>query len=122
MSRSNVISPGQNKPTLLIGHHLLEGKIANLPKPLAVLLRSTPAAGVASVSAGGGHLGEEEDGGDVEMMDSLDDGTGDNQGGEATTREGEEGKEVEWDMVAVVKRKIVFADRPMPIVNLHKPQ
>ncbi|TFK74108.1 hypothetical protein BDN72DRAFT_100575 [Pluteus cervinus] len=30
------------KPTLLIGHHLLEGKVVSLPKPLGVLLRTRP--------------------------------------------------------------------------------
>ncbi|KAJ7596166.1 Ctf8-domain-containing protein [Mycena floridula] len=30
-----------SKPTLMIGPHLLEGKVANLPKPLAILHRST---------------------------------------------------------------------------------
>src|SRR5271170_5396014 len=30
----------KNRPTLTIGHHLLEGKVATLPKPLAVLQRS----------------------------------------------------------------------------------
>jgi chromosome transmission fidelity protein 8 len=67
---------GQNKPTLMIGHHLLEGKVATLPKPYAVLWRS------ASPS---------ED----ESM--------------------EESATPSWDVVAIVKRKIIFSKRPMPV-------
>ena len=32
-------SISHGKPTLRIGHHLLEGKVVSLPKPLAVLQR-----------------------------------------------------------------------------------
>ena len=39
-----------SKPTLQVGHHLLEGKIVNLPKPLAVLYKKTPSKGPASDS------------------------------------------------------------------------
>ncbi|GLB40237.1 putative ctf8 [Lyophyllum shimeji] len=98
------VDASTNKPTLLIGHHLLEGKIASLSRPLAVLLRSgaastTPAASTARTDIDG-------DGDDVEMMDF-------------DQRTLESGKTTEWDMVAIVKRKIVFAKRPMPVVNLN---
>ncbi|KAG6334639.1 hypothetical protein ID866_4450 [Astraeus odoratus] len=68
-----------NKPTLTIGHHLLEGKVANLPKPLGVLHKrdSSPPAG--------------------------DDHPADSSVG------------IEWAVIAVVKKKIVFSKRPMPI-------
>jgi chromosome transmission fidelity protein 8 len=59
----------QDKPTLKIAHHLLEGKLVKLQKPLAVLLRS--------------------DGADP----------------------------VTFDMVAIVKQKLVFSKRPVPIVG-----
>ncbi|KAF8348918.1 Ctf8-domain-containing protein [Amanita rubescens] len=60
-----------NKPTLTIGHHLLEGKIVSLTKPLAILVRSEM----------GGHSTDDK----------------------------------EWCIAALVKRKIVFSKRPMPI-------
>lgn len=60
----------QNKPTLIIGHHLLEGKVVNLPKPLGVLHKQS---------------------------------TDDTQGSTA------------WGVIAVVKKKLVFSKRPMPI-------
>lgn len=63
--------PPQDKPTLLIGHHLLEGKLVTLQKPLAVLHRAQP---------------------------NEDDGTS-------------------YDMIGLVRRKIVFAKRPMPVIN-----
>ncbi|KAI5122925.1 hypothetical protein M0805_007603 [Coniferiporia weirii] len=70
-----------SKPTMLIGHNLLEGKIVNLPKPLAVLFKK-----------------------DIDVS-----GAGEDSKGGATC---------EYDMVAVVKRKILFSKRPMPIVNM----
>ncbi|KAF7336894.1 hypothetical protein MVEN_02125700 [Mycena venus] len=80
------IDDAAKKPTLTIGHHLLEGKVAQLPKPLAVIQR---------VSGAG--------------PDAMDCDTGGSQVGEAST--------VSWDAIAVVKRKIVFSKRPMPIVG-----
>ncbi len=61
----------------------------NLPKPLAVLHRPS-----SEVDA--------EENRDVEM-----DGTG---GDESKQQRG-------WDVVAVVKRKMVFSKRPMPMVG-----
>jgi chromosome transmission fidelity protein 8 len=74
----------------MIGHHLLEGKYANLPKPLAVLQKVSSPSPVST---------EEMD------VDS------------ASTKS----VSPEWDMIAIVKRKIVFAKRPMPIVNYKPP-
>lgn len=79
----------QKKPTLHIGHNLLEGKLVNLPKPLAVMRK-----------AGKNGTGAE------------DDLTQDSQGGLY-----ESGSTTSWDIVAVVKRKMVFAKRPMPMVG-----
>lgn len=73
----------QKKSTLLIGHHLLEGKLVNLQKPLAVLQKRSDLSGV---SADAGALSRSPQG-------------------------------VSWDMIAVVKRKMVFSKRPMPMVG-----
>ncbi|KAG6857423.1 hypothetical protein H0H87_004785 [Tephrocybe sp. NHM501043] len=98
------VDSATNKSTLLIGHHLLEGKITNLAKPLAVLLRSRTAS--TTTVSGTGTVRQDEDE-DVEMF----------MHNEQETR-AVATNEVEWDMVALVKRKIVFSKRPMPIVNL----
>lgn len=66
----------------MIGHNLLEGKLVNLPKPLAVIHRNAATA---------------EDAMDVDHASQ---------------------NTPSWDMVAIVKRKIVFSKRPMPIVGL----
>ncbi|KAJ6561976.1 Ctf8-domain-containing protein [Mycena capillaripes] len=91
------IDDAAKKPTLMIGHHLLEGKVAQLPKSLAVLQRVQAA----------------DPGPDLDAMecdiDSNDDGTDGSQKAESAT--------VSWDAIAVVKRKIVFSKRPMPIVG-----
>lgn len=73
----------QKKSTLIIGHHLLEGKLVNLPKPLAVMQRAVTT--------------------DAEGM-----GGDDSQECSATRS---------WNIVAVVKRKMVFSQRPMPMVG-----
>ncbi|EMD33943.1 hypothetical protein CERSUDRAFT_107735 [Gelatoporia subvermispora B] len=80
------VDEATKKPTLLIGHHLLEGKLVNLPKPLAIMQRA-PAA----------------------STDNLED----------DTREGS--TNASWNIVAVVKRKMVFSKRPMPMVGKGTP-
>ena len=74
----------QKKSTLRIGHHLLEGKLVPLAKPLAVLHRLPEAS----------------------LCRTSDPGAGETEAG--------------WEVRALVKRKMVFARRPMPIVE-HRP-
>ncbi|KAG2369108.1 Ctf8-domain-containing protein [Suillus spraguei] len=78
-----------NKPTLIIGHHLLEGKVVTLPKPLGVMHRKESSKRQC-------YLGDGDNSSSVEDTWNLG---------------------VSWDIVAVVKKKIVFSKRPMPIVN-----
>ncbi|KAG9050195.1 hypothetical protein FS837_007093 [Tulasnella sp. UAMH 9824] len=99
-----------DRPTLTIGHHLLEGKIANLAKPLAVLSRNAPPpdAYVQNILSSSNQqrqpdsspvkppAGKTEDDIDFEQADA-DNGS--------------------FDVVAIVKKKIVFAKRPVPIVG-----
>ena len=80
----------QKKPTLLIGHHLLEGKLVNLAKPLAVIHRVPRAA------------------------------EGDAMKTDGDTDSSIQHTTPQWDVVAIVKRKMVFAKRPMPIVGIGK--
>jgi chromosome transmission fidelity protein 8 len=82
----------------LIGNHLLEGKIVTLPKPIAVLHRSD------TISSRRGdrradHIDEDE------QIDVEEEYLISSQ------------NPVAWDVVAVVKRKILFSKRPMPIVG-----
>lgn len=77
------------KPTLRIGHHLLEGQIVSLTKPFAVLLRSSPLNAREPLQAHG------EDADDQSQLGTQD---------------------VSYDVAAIVKKKIVFSKRPVPIV------
>ncbi|KAJ7094280.1 Ctf8-domain-containing protein [Mycena epipterygia] len=88
------IDEAGKRPTLRIGHHLLEGKVAPLPKPLAVLQRVPD--------------------GDPDAMDCDADADADADGSQGA---GAETSTVSWDAIAIVKRKIVFSKRPMPIVG-----
>ena len=89
--------PLQNKLTLLIGHHLLEGKIATLTKPLAVLHRPNT---IFPKQAGSEVVNHISDGDEMDVDDRN----------RASPKLG-------WDVVAIVKRKILFSKRPMPIVG-----
>lgn len=86
-----------------IGHHLLEGKIATLPKPLAVILRSQSDTRPHPPSITINHDPDRDEDG-MEVQEDL------NLNKSAQTTVG-------WDVVAIVKRKIVFSKRPMPIVG-----
>ncbi|KAJ7168552.1 Ctf8-domain-containing protein [Mycena filopes] len=92
------------KPTLMIGHHHLEGKVTQLPKPLAVLRRvsSNPNPPAADADA-------------MDCDESQLVAAANNEHGER--RWGGETVSVSWDAIAVIKRKIVFSKRPMPIVG-----
>ncbi|KAF8312535.1 hypothetical protein DL93DRAFT_2059925 [Clavulina sp. PMI_390] len=85
------IDPSSNKPTLRIGNHLLEGTIQNLSKPLGVIVKSAS-------SGDGPGLRIPRVRARADEMDS------------STTS---------YDIVAVVKKKIVFSKRPIPIVPSH---
>ncbi|KAF8176590.1 Ctf8-domain-containing protein [Mycena galopus ATCC 62051] len=87
------IDEAGKRPTLTVGHHLLEGKVTQLPKPLAVLRR-----------VAGAELDDAMD------CDNAPADESESQGAETSTT-------VSWDAIAVVKRKIVFSKRPMPIVG-----
>lgn len=87
---------GQSKPTLAIGHHLLEGKIVSLPKPLGVIQRSTPPSALRQNAH---NHDPEEDGMDGRQADESD------------------AVSSQWDMLAIVKKKVVFSKRPMPIIG-----
>ncbi|KAE9405184.1 hypothetical protein BT96DRAFT_916365 [Gymnopus androsaceus JB14] len=97
------------RPTLRIGHHLIEGKLANLPKPLAVLHRSQKQTRL-SASQWTGEGDSNMPGEDTTMDGRKDDGADDELGLNSESI-------VQWNAIAIVKRKIVFSKRPTPIVE-----
>lgn len=74
----------------MIGHNLLEGTIVQLSKPLAILHRS----------------GAEIDSSGVTSKD------GDEEEEKHVTS-----NQISWESIGIVKRKVVFAKRPMLIVG-----
>ena len=77
----------QNKPALVIGPHFLEGKIVSLPTPLAVMEKKKSPS-------------------DDRMSEMDVDGDEDREEGG-----------VEWQISTVVRKKVVFSKRPMPLLN-----
>ncbi|KAI0303596.1 hypothetical protein B0F90DRAFT_1301569 [Multifurca ochricompacta] len=122
---------GKGKPTLRVGHHLLEGKIVNLPKPLAVLQRVRTPLPLSQPPETVADWDRDQDG-DVEMRHN-DDGSvrGENlaKAAVAETKVVTSVAEPEAAVVGVnwttsyairtlVRKKIVFSKRPTPIVGL----
>ncbi|KAF9649248.1 hypothetical protein BDM02DRAFT_1928597 [Thelephora ganbajun] len=81
------IDPKTNKPSLVIGPHFLEGKIVSLPTPLAIMEKNKSPSN--------------------DQMSGMD--VDDDENREETG--------VEWQISAIVRKKVVFAKRPMPILN-----
>ncbi|KIY62404.1 hypothetical protein CYLTODRAFT_426951 [Cylindrobasidium torrendii FP15055 ss-10] len=115
------------RPTLRIGNHHLEGKIVSLVKPLAVLHKTTSPINTDFASSSYTHkprskstLREEtnpienEKNAAEEPMDEDEEG---DENAKADLDEDMDGqaRETTWEAVAIVKRKIVFSKRPMPI-------
>ncbi|KDR78963.1 hypothetical protein GALMADRAFT_244659 [Galerina marginata CBS 339.88] len=98
------IDEATNKPSLLIGHHLLEGKIAALPKPYAILFRTGPTRNTADQT-------HPEDDIDDEAM--AVDGDSHSPGHESSGQASSAG----WTVAGIVKKKIIFSKRPMPVIG-----
>ncbi|KAI0267769.1 Ctf8-domain-containing protein [Gloeopeniophorella convolvens] len=102
VGRLTVDDDGKGKPTLRVGHHLLEGKIVALPKPLAVLQRVR--APPSSSSMPPPTITPD---GDVEM-----------ESADPTEVEGGPELATSYTIRTIVRKKIVFSKRPTPIVGL----
>ncbi|KAJ4477336.1 chromosome transmission fidelity protein 8 [Lentinula aciculospora] len=87
---------------LRIGHHLIEGKLVNLPKPLAILHRSQASA--CTSESQWTNEGNEKD--EDVLMD-----------GQEKTIATAKFSGAQWNTMAIVKRKILFSKRPTPIVG-----
>lgn len=105
----------QGKPTLLIGPHLLEGTINTLNKPLAVLTRfladAKPTTSTTTTIVVMSPFDLEDQGKDTMEVDD------DKNNGKDQLSTAPFTPSTKWEAVGIVKRKIVFAKRPMPVVS-----
>ncbi|KAH8831377.1 Ctf8-domain-containing protein [Flagelloscypha sp. PMI_526] len=91
------VDASTNKATLFIGHNLLEGKIVSMPKPYGIMVKGKrPIRDVP--------LEDDEEKMDVDI-------------GESKVKAQSEVEPVPWNIQAIVKRKILFSKRPVPIVG-----
>ena len=89
----------QGTPYLIVGHHLLTGKVVKLERPLAIMDK-------VGRTATGADLGD-----DVPM----DMGDGSNSRGDDTAAA--TASSAEYVVTAVIRRKVIFKIRPKPIVT-----
>ena len=83
-------------PTLIVGHHILTGRVITLDKPYAVLRKKMQGALDAS---------EEEIELDSERMEL------DSEVGQRVS------SHPEYEVVALISKKIIFKNRPKPIIT-----
>ncbi|KAF9475116.1 hypothetical protein BDN70DRAFT_884130 [Pholiota conissans] len=122
-----------NKPSLLIGHHFLEGKIAPLPKPYAIMVRNGPhpprepdfhssstsnpnnqnRKSHSTTRSGPGSNDNDE--GDDDAMAVDEDSAA--QGPESREGDIKQGSSAGWTIMGIVKKKIIFSKRPMPVIG-----
>eukprot|EP00802_Teleaulax_amphioxeia_P030815 Tamp_33619.p2 GENE.Tamp_33619~~Tamp_33619.p2 ORF type:complete len:181 (+),score=57.05 Tamp_33619:27-545(+) len=107
-----VCKAGSKSVHLVIGNQRLDGKVVDLKEPLAVMSKVTPGppaqdAAAAAVAAAAGH------GGDTEMAAAGDkDGPRQTPGGVGP---------MEFHIVGLVKRKLVFNHRPTIVTQQPSP-
>ncbi|KAG7095238.1 hypothetical protein E1B28_006012 [Marasmius oreades] len=106
------IDEGLTRPALRIGHNQLEGKLVTLAKPLAVLRKQRPKPqpqqnfpDETNYDENTVNLDQEEE---LENMNMV----------MATSLTPQ--APTEWHGIALIRRKIVFSKRPMPIVGIGK--
>ncbi|KAI0269491.1 chromosome transmission fidelity protein 8, partial [Russula aff. rugulosa BPL654] len=102
VGRLTIDDTNDGKPTLRIGHHLLEGKIANLPKPLPY----------CNVAHGNGDIDGDDD---VDMRHSDEsEAKANNKSTPPTATE----TATSYTIRTLVRKKIIFSKRPTPMVGL----
>ena len=88
-------------PNLILGHHLLTGKVVELEKPFAVLKKRASGTGDCQ---------------DISLDPDLDSNTEWNPS-ELEKRTGTAQTATEYEIVALITQKIIFKNRPKPIIT-----
>ena len=96
-------------PSLVVGHHLLTGKVIELDKPFAILRKKSLTADQSRSDLG--ELEGERD----EVDNTAEWGTG--MGLDTATKVG-----TEYEVVALITKKIIFKNRPKPIITKPLPR
>ncbi|XP_053684119.1 chromosome transmission fidelity protein 8 homolog [Sabethes cyaneus] len=107
------------QPILIIGHHILHGRLQKIDKPLLVIEKSDIHKKSSSANANGDNNGEDETMLDISQVSQLDSTIASSNRTVLDSTVAVEHKTIpktEYLVRAVVKHKILFKARPKPII------